>query len=517
MFKMTSKTTVVTMYFNLRNLVDATDEVRPKSFYMDKGRATLSLNTPMVIFCDDTCYEDIKALREASLANASELTTYIIKPITEYDFYKESFPVIRKNREGNELYVNSRNTSSYFILCMFKILGLFIAKQRNPYGTPFYAWIDFAGSHIMRSFSTYAPKMLENPNPKVSFCYIHYRNGQELTLKNNFCAGFCGVGATAFTVEAEYINQFYNGTMSIFHEILFHKMGHADEQVLTCFYNKYPELCSIYYGDYYSILANYHFVREDYNSIRKYFIKETINKGRSDLALICISNVLASVRKNYLILSESDYTSLVSLETEIMKFADENGKDFNHLHFERTEQLHAEKYVPADAVILELGARYGTVSCVLNKRLSNPLNQVSVEPDHRVWKALESNRDRNGCSFHILKGAISKKNLILNTDVYDGYCTQTLVSDNTSLTCISLNDVQAKYNLRFDTLVADCEGFLELFLDENPELYTQLTRILFEKDCPERCNYDKIKENLRVHGFRCIVAETTSSHEMWKK
>lgn len=301
------------MYFNLRNLVDATDEVRPKSFYMDKGRATLSLNAPMVIFCDDTCYEDIKALRESSVVNASELTTYIIKPITEYDFYKESFPIIRKNREGNAQYVNSRNTSSYFILCMFKIIGLFMAKQRNPYGTPFYAWVDFGGSHIMRSFSTYAPKMLENPNPKVSFCYIHYRDAQELTPNNKFCAGLCGVGATAFTVEADYMNQFYNGAMSIFHEILFNKMGHADEQVLTYFHNKHPELCTIYYGDYYSILTNYHFVREDYHSVKYHFIQEAINKGQKDIAKVAASKVLNSIHAGVLTLDENECTWLLSI------------------------------------------------------------------------------------------------------------------------------------------------------------------------------------------------------------
>ena len=514
---MTNKTTVVTMYFNIKDLPDNTDEVRPKAFYMEKGKATLSLNAPMVIFCDDTCYEDIKAIRDAAIPNAESQTTYIIKPITEYDFYKYSYPIIRKNREHVKMYENSRNTSSYFILCMFKILGLLISKQKNPYGTPFYAWVDFGGSHIMRSFNEYALKMLENPNPKVSFCYIHYRNGQELSLNNKFCAGFCGIGATAFTVEADYMNQFYNGTMSIFHEILFNKMGHADEQVLTYFHHKHPELCTIYYGDYYSILTNYHFVREDFNSVKNFFINEAIKKGNSNLALVCISHVLRSIREGHLILSDSDYTHLVSLETQIMKFSNENGNVFNHLYIERTEQLHAEKYIPADAKVLELGARYGTVSCVINKRLSNPYNQVSVEPDHRVWNALENNRDSNGCSFHILKGAVSNKKLALNINLPDGYATQTVVSDNTSLQCVTLNELQTMYNLRFDTLVADCEGFLETFFDENPELYDQLTRILFEKDCPDKCNYDKIKDNLRIHGFRCIIAETMSSHEVWQK
>ena len=296
------KTTIVTMYFNLRDLKDTTDEVRPKSFYMDKGRATLSLNAPMIIFCDDTCYEDIKTIRDE---HVKDMTTYIIKPITEYDFYKYSFPIIRKNREGDEMYINNRNTSSYFILCMFKIVGLFLAKQMDPYKTPFYAWIDFGGSHVMRSFNEYAYKMIENPNPKISLCYIHYRD-YELSIKEKFCRGVCGIGATAFTVESEYIDTFYCGTMSIFYEILSHKMGHADEQVLTYFYQKYPELCTIYNGDYYSILQNYHYVREDYNCIKYNFILEAMRKGRSDIAHTAALKVLDSVKVGAITLCEEE-------------------------------------------------------------------------------------------------------------------------------------------------------------------------------------------------------------------
>lgn len=303
---MVTKTTVVTMYFNLRSLEDATDEVRPKSFYMDKGRSTLSLNAPMVIFCDDTCYEDIKTIRDASFQNASEITTYIIKPITEYDFYKHSFPIIRKNREGDEMYRTNRNTSSYFILSMFKILGIFIAKQLNPYGTPFYAWIDFGGSHAMREFNEYAPKIIENPNPKISFCYIHYRNAYELSINTNFLAGMCGIAAGSFTVQSEYVDSFYNGTISVYHEILSYKMGHAEEQVMTYFYQRYPELCTIYNGDYGSILKNYHYVHDDYNCIKHYFINEAINKGRRDLASTAALKILDSVKVGALSLHQDE-------------------------------------------------------------------------------------------------------------------------------------------------------------------------------------------------------------------
>jgi len=314
MFKMVSKTTVVTMYFNIKDLPDTNESVRPKSFYMEKGRATLSLNAPMIIFCDDTCYEDIKTIRNAAIPYADAITTYVIKPIAEYDFYKHSFPIIQKNRIGNEIYNNNRNTSSYFVLCMFKILGLFLAKQLNPYKTPFYMWIDFGGSHIMRSFSEYAPQIINNPHPKISFCYIHYRDKEDLSsVHTRFNLGYCGVAAGAITAEAEYIDQFYNGAMSIFHEMLLHKMGHGEEQVIAYFHYRYPELCTIYNGDYYSILTNYHGIRDDYSTIKRCFIIQALVKERRDIALVARDAVLNSVKNSILTLEDSEIAWLSSI------------------------------------------------------------------------------------------------------------------------------------------------------------------------------------------------------------
>jgi hypothetical protein len=268
---------------------------------MEKGRATLELDSPMVIFCDDTCYEDIKAIRDVSVPNASDKTTYIIKPMKEYDFYNFSFPVIQKNRIGNEIYRNNRVTASYLIICMFKTVAMFIAKQKNPYGTPFYAWIDFGGSHVMMGFPEYAPKMLENPHPKVSFCIIHYRDSEELaSVKTTFNLGYTGAAGTVFTVETDYMDQFYNGMMSIYHEMLSHKMGHTDEQVLTYFEHRYPELCNIFYGDYYSIAMNYHSIRDNFWTIKRYVIEEALTKGDRPAASAAAKAVLDSIERGTL-------------------------------------------------------------------------------------------------------------------------------------------------------------------------------------------------------------------------
>ena len=74
--------------------------------------------------------------------------------------------------------------------------------------------------------------------------------------------------------------------------------------------------------------------------------------------------------------------------------------------------------------------------------------------------------------------------------------------------------MENKYNLRFNTLVADCEGFLEQFMDENPKLYQQLSLIMFEKDYPNKCNYAKIENTLKTNGFTCLVGRF---HSVWKK
>jgi len=78
-------------------------------------------------------------------------------------------------------------------------------------------------------------------------------------------------------------------------------------------------------------------------------------------------------------------------------------------------------------------------------------------------------------------------------------------NNNTLIPSYSLNEIKQKYKLNFNVLVADCEGFLELFFDENPDLYDNLRLIIFEADYPEKCNYDKIKKKLIEKKFNKIL------------
>jgi FkbM family methyltransferase len=184
-----------------------------------------------------------------------------------------------------------------------------------------------------------------------------------------------------------------------------------------------------------------------------------------------------------------------------MIFYDQNNSIIDINNIEKPEQDLANKYILPTDIVLELGARYGTVSCTINKKLHNKKNQVVVEPDNRVWEALEKNKNINNCDFNIVKGFISRIKLdVAHTD--RDYGTTSVVNENSETNCYTMEEIKAEYNInKFNVLIADCEGGLEMFLNENPSLYNDIRMIIFEADYPDKCNYNLIKSNLQKHNF----------------
>jgi len=200
----------------------------------------------------------------------------------------------------------------------------------------------------------------------------------------------------------------------------------------------------------------------------------------------------------------------------VLKYFDEHGNKIKHLQVERKEQILADTYVEAGDCVLELGARYGTVSCATNIKLSNKRSHVVVEPDERVWKALEENRDMNLCEFHIVKGFVSRKKMeLVDLDDWKGYGAKSKEVETSAIPSYSLEEICEKYGIeKFNVLIADCEGFLEKFLDENPGFLDGLRLIIFEKDNPKECNYRKIKKMLKEKG---MVQKVAWFREAWVK
>jgi len=295
------KTTVVTMFFNLKKFKDASDLTRPIEFYIKNGVNTLKLKYPMVIFCDEDSVDTMRQIRNENVDENVIPTVYIIKSLTEYEYYIQNWDIINDNRKRSNGYKDpkNRNTVSYFLMGMFKPVALRIAKQRNDFNTSHYAWVDLGCSHMINKMDEYAPRMLDNPNPKVSVCYINYHDKSTLSNMRAFMEfdGPCGIASTSYTVERDYVDKYYNAMFSTFHFMLYTGYGHTDETAMTYSYDRYPDIFHIFYGDYKSIFINYHQPNEDLNLISECFIKNCIRFNRNDLAKDAVVKIMDVLSK----------------------------------------------------------------------------------------------------------------------------------------------------------------------------------------------------------------------------
>lgn len=202
------------------------------------------------------------------------------------------------------------------------------------------------------------------------------------------------------------------------------------------------------------------------------------------------------------------------------------------VNFEKDEQRLVTEYLPKNGKVLELGARYGTVSCVISTLLDTPENHVAVEPDTRVIEALETNKQNNGGRFHIYNGVVSSQGYELRfiDDRFKNaeYGTYTEKSDNPSVPNISLSDLQVQYGIEFDCLVADCEGFMYDFISENLWFLDKLRVIIYEQDGTPWIHmiskYKKLDEILEQNSFRLVhtvphpeYANNPRFHNVWVK
>lgn len=205
-------------------------------------------------------------------------------------------------------------------------------------------------------------------------------------------------------------------------------------------------------------------------------------------------------------------------DIETIPFVDENSNTFfaTDKNRENVEQYIASNFIHPNDCIIELGARYGTVSCIANHILSNPFNHVVVEPDKRVIYALNVNRGIHDCYFFIFDGIVSKnkKYSLTNLTNCKGYGTTSIENNKSKIPILSLDQLEKVVFKPFNCLIADCEGFLETFIDENPSILKTYRLITFEKD--GNCNYEKIERLLKENNYEMIF-EWNKSHFVYKK
>ena len=189
-------------------------------------------------------------------------------------------------------------------------------------------------------------------------------------------------------------------------------------------------------------------------------------------------------------------------------FKDENGKIIPHATLETEEQHIASKYITKDDKVLELGARYGTVSAIILDKVSESKNCVIVDPDKNITQALVDNL--NNCGYgdaQVFIGTIgANKKKIHSNDSYATY-TETCEGDSCDIENLNYKDLQDKYSITFNTIVADCEGCLPEVIEHIITYYGRLepiNKIIFETDRPSHSDYKKVYRILEECGFKNI-------------
>ena len=285
---------IVTEFFDLTKLEDQNSSTRSIDYYIRNGKGMLCLPYPMVIFCDTVTKPLIQSVREEA---TSAPTVYVEKNLAEYDHYKNNCKIVKENRTTGGWYgSHTRNTVSYFLTTSFKFVALNIADQRNDFDATHYFWIDFGLHHTVgEELFEYSKAIFENPNPKISSMYINYRSSKDLQKMEWVCNnGQCGMAGGFFSVERPYANKLYSLAMSVFYEQINRGVGHADEQIFTFCFDRRPEYFTIYYGDYKSLMCNYHEIRRDIWLIKECFIKKTMNACKRELAERVVKMALES-------------------------------------------------------------------------------------------------------------------------------------------------------------------------------------------------------------------------------
>jgi FkbM family methyltransferase len=199
-------------------------------------------------------------------------------------------------------------------------------------------------------------------------------------------------------------------------------------------------------------------------------------------------------------------------------------------HDEYPEQLLTALFLSGNEKVLEIGSNIGRNSLIIGNILREKKNNnfVTLESDPISFEKLRENRNMNNLYFHIENSALSKRKLIQkdwNTIISD------VVEDGwTTVNTITYNELKKKYNIEFDTLIADCEGALLIILLDMPELLENINLIIMENDFIHHEEKTIVNYILNLNRFKCIFSRpidsgclgmkfpcSNSFYEVWKK
>ena len=261
------------------------------------------------------------------------------------------------------------------------------------------------------------------------------------------------------------------------------------------------------------------------DNIRAKFFNDHLN-GIEKKIFIIINQTEIEYDKTYTVkINTIDYTIDAISDNEINnKLNSIHSKlqiNYGSLMDELPEQKIAVRYLTGNEKVLEIGGNIGRNSLVIASIINND-NFVSVESDINIAKQLEENRDLNNYTFRIENSALSKRKLIQS-----GWITipsDVLKPGYKWVNTISLDELNLKYKINFDTLVLDCEGAFYYILMDMPEILDNIQLIIMENDYFDISHKNYVDSILKKYNFNIDYQEAGGwgccynfFYEVWKK
>jgi len=188
---------------------------------------------------------------------------------------------------------------------------------------------------------------------------------------------------------------------------------------------------------------------------------------------------------------------------------------------ELSEQKMVVRYLTGTEKVLEIGSNIGRNSLVIGSIIDNN-NFLTLESDTNIFNQLNENKNLNNCTFHTENSALSNRKLIQKG--WDTMVSDTLLSGYKWVNTITWKDLNNKYNIKFDTLVLDCEGAFYYILMDMPEILTDINLIIMENDYYHIEHKKYIDNVLKTNNFYVDYVESggwdpcyNNFFEVWKK
>ena len=254
-----------------------------------------------------------------------------------------------------------------------------------------------------------------------------------------------------------------------------------------------------------------HFTDPVHYVLKKIFIVDDITTSYDHTYTICIENNKVSK------ISENDINNKINHLHSTLKL------NYGSFTEELPEQKMAIRYLKGNENILEIGGNIGRNSLIMGSTIGSTIGStlVTLECDTNIANQLQENRDLNSLKFHIENSALSKRKLIQN-----GWSTipsDTLQEGYNWVNTITWEELNAKYNIKFDTLVLDCEGAFYYILMDMPEIIDNINLIIMENDYWDISHKQYIDDILRKN-FYVDYSESggwgpceNNFYEVWKR